>query len=58
MNICWLLAAAGHLVIGNDSGSHSCSVVIHVVSSLCLVACPSYAPVPPSAELELMVCIL
>ena len=59
-----LIAVACHgsvqayLVIGNDSGSHSRSVVIHVVSSLCLVAifhtvkggstCPSFAPAPPS----------
>ena len=27
--------------------------MIHVVSRLCLVACPSYAPAPPSAELKL-----
>ena len=31
-NICWPLAVAGHLVIGDNSGSRSCSVVIHVVS--------------------------
>ena len=47
----------GHLVIGDDSDSRSHSVVIHVVSRLCLVECPSYAPVLPSAELELVVCV-
>ena len=31
-NICWPLAVAGHLVIGDNFGSRSRSVVIHVVS--------------------------
>jgi len=30
--ICWPLAVAGHLVIGDNLGSRSRSVVIHVVS--------------------------
>ena len=55
-NICWPLAVADRLVIGDDSCSRSRSVVIQVVSRLCLVACPSYAPAP-RAELELMACL-
>ena len=31
-NICWPLTVAGHLVMGDNFGSRSRSVVIHIVS--------------------------
>ena len=37
-NICWLLVVTGHLVIGDNSGSRSHSVVTHIVNRLFLVA--------------------